>query len=162
MNKEINYEIDNCITDLDTLIILDKRAMKDVENNTHEIEQQEVLTIIREFIRLKNDYEREKEKNKELEKFIKEGITDEKILNYINILVNENNRLEDIEDKKVQIEYNLVFNKGKKSVEEKIKEKIKELEKEYKEYENSPEWEIFDETKYAYELLKELLEEGDK
>ena len=39
-----------------------------------------------------------------------------------------------------------------------IREKIKELEKEYKEYENTNEWEIFDETKYAYDLLKELLE----
>lgn len=44
---------------------------------------------------------------------------------------------------------------------DKIREKIEELEKDYKEYENSNEWEIFDETKYAYELLKELLE-GDK
>ena len=64
--EEINYEIDNCITDLDTLIVLDKRAMKDLKNNTHEIEQQEVLTIIREFIRLRNDYQKEKEKNNKM------------------------------------------------------------------------------------------------
>lgn len=75
MNNEINYVIDNCITDLDTLIALDKRAMKDLENNTHEIEQHEVLTIIREFIRLRNDYNKEKEKNKELkEKYSKKLI----------------------------------------------------------------------------------------
>ena len=43
----------------------------------------------------------------------------------------------------------------------KVREKIEELEEDYKEYENSNEWEIFDETKYAYELLQELLEEGD-
>ena len=66
MNREINYEIDNCITDLEILICLDKRAMKDLENNTHEIEQQEVLTIIREFIRLRNDYNKKKQKNKDL------------------------------------------------------------------------------------------------
>lgn len=70
MSEEINYKIDNCITDLDTLICLDKRAIKDLENNTHEIEQQEVLTIIREFIRLRNDYNKEKEKNVKYEKTI--------------------------------------------------------------------------------------------
>ena len=199
MNKEINYEIDNCITDLDTLIILDKRAIKDVENNTHEIEQQEVLTIIREFIRLKNDYNKEKEKNKKLEDElmekeliidgmkenrriaieeiqehyyiskdkikkalgIEEDITDEKILNYIDTLVSENNRLEDIEDKKVQIEYQNVFNKGVKSVEDKIREKIKELEKEYQIYVGR-EYSKIDELIAKIKILKELLEKiGD-
>lgn len=71
MNNKINYKIDNCTTDLDTLIALDKRAIRDLENNTHEIEQHEVLTIIREFIRLRNDYKQEKEKNKELEEKLK-------------------------------------------------------------------------------------------
>lgn len=41
----------------------------------------------------------------------------------------------------------------------KVREKIEELEKDYEEYKDSQEWEIFDETKYAYELLQELLEE---
>lgn len=41
-------------------------------------------------------------------------------------IVDENARLEDIEDRKVQIEYNNVFNKGVKSVEDKIKAKIEE------------------------------------
>lgn len=41
----------------------------------------------------------------------------------------------------------------------KVREKIEELEKDYQEYKDSQEWEIFDETKYAYELLQELLEE---
>ena len=53
--ENIDYGMNNSIMDIDTLIALDKRAMKDLENNTHEISQQEVLTIIREFIRLKND-----------------------------------------------------------------------------------------------------------
>lgn len=71
MSNEINYEIDNCITDLDTLKVLDKRAIKNLENNAHKIEQQEVLTIIREFIRLRNDYNKEREKNKKYENKIK-------------------------------------------------------------------------------------------
>lgn len=49
--------ISGCCTSLETLIELDKRAVKDLENNTHTIDQVEVLTIIREFIRCKNDYE---------------------------------------------------------------------------------------------------------
>lgn len=69
IGETVEFEIDNCTTDLDTLIALDKRAIKDLENNTHEIKQHEVLTIIREFIRLRNDYKQEKEKNKELEKY---------------------------------------------------------------------------------------------
>ena len=58
------------------------------------------------------------------------NIPDEIILTYIETLVSENARLEDIEDRKVQIEYNNVFNKGVKSVEDKIRTKIKELEEE--------------------------------
>ena len=99
-------------------------------------------------------YEKEKEKNKEilsgnienfqkyfLEEFDKRFISknkileilgieetdDEKILSLLQTLVDENARLEDIEDKKVQIEYNNVFNKGVKSVEDKIKAKIEEI-----------------------------------
>ena len=55
-------EINNCATDMETLIALNERAVKDLENNTHEIGQEEVLTIIREFIRLKNDYKYIKER----------------------------------------------------------------------------------------------------
>lgn len=47
-----------------------------------------------------------------------------KIINMIDFLVDEFNRLEDIEDRKVQIEYNKVFNKGVKSVEDKIRNLI--------------------------------------
>lgn len=56
-----------------------------------------------------------------------EETDDEKILSLLQTLVDENARLEDIEDKKVQIEYNNVFNKGVKSVEDKIKAKIEEI-----------------------------------
>ena len=58
---------------------------------------------------------------------IKEDIDNEKILSLLQTIVDENARLEDIEDRKVQIEYNNVFNKGVKSVEDKIKAKIEEL-----------------------------------
>lgn len=59
---------------------------------------------------------------------IEEETDSEKILSLLQTLVDENARLEDIEDKKVQIEYNNVFNKGVKSVEDKIKAKIEESE----------------------------------
>lgn len=55
-------KIENCCTSVDTLIELDKRAQEDIKNNTHNIEQHEVLTIIREFIRCKNDIEYIKKK----------------------------------------------------------------------------------------------------
>ena len=57
---------------------------------------------------------------------IEEETDTEEILSLLQTIVDENARLEDIEDKKVQIEYNDVFNKGVKSVEDKIKVKIKE------------------------------------
>ena len=57
------------------------------------------------------------------------GSTDEDYLvRMIKLYSDEFERLEDIEDKKVQIEYNNVFNKGAKSVKDKIRKRIKELE----------------------------------
>lgn len=55
---------------------------------------------------------------------IEEDIDNEKLLSLLQTIVDENVRLEEIEDRKVQIEYNNVFNKGVKSVEDKIKAKI--------------------------------------
>jgi hypothetical protein len=63
---------------------------------------------------------------------IEEDIDNEKLLSLLQTIVDENARLEDIEDRKVQIEYNNVFNKGVKSVEYKIKAKIEEYEKQEK------------------------------
>lgn len=55
--EEINYnKMNKCGTNMEILISLDKRAQEDLENNTHGIGQEEVITIIREFIRLQNDY----------------------------------------------------------------------------------------------------------
>lgn len=48
------------------------------------------------------------------------------VLSHISTLMSEVDRLEDIEDRKVQIEYQLVFNEGVKSVEDKIRKLIKE------------------------------------
>ena len=58
---------------------------------------------------------------------IEEDINNEKLLSLLQTIVDENSRLEDIEDRKLQIEYNNVFNKGVKSVEDKIKAKIEEV-----------------------------------
>lgn len=121
-----------------------------------------------EYIRsLESKLNKEKEKNKCLRdninhsirtSAIKEAlglegdITEEELLNYIDILVSENNRLEDIEDKKVQIEYRNVFNKGVKSVEKKIQEKIKYAEHYIDSVDN-------DEGQAMYKILNELLQE---
>lgn len=51
----------------------------------------------------------------------------EKILSLLQTIVDENARLEDIEDRKVQVDYERVFNKGVKSVENKIKAKVIEV-----------------------------------
>lgn len=58
MDKEELLKIDNCTTSIETLLGLDKRAEDDMKNNTHNIGQEELITIIREFIRCKNDYEK--------------------------------------------------------------------------------------------------------
>ena len=54
--------------------------------------------------------------------------SEEALLSLLETIVDENNRLEDIEDRKVQIEYNNVFNKGVESVKDKIKELAKKYE----------------------------------
>ena len=87
-------------------------------------------------------YEKEKEKNKDMSCDLTEtradNIDESTMLKQIKLKLQEKNipietllaefeRLEDIEDRKVQIEYNNVFNKGVKSVEDKIKAKIEEL-----------------------------------
>ena len=76
---------------------------------------------------------------------IEEETDTEEILSLLQTIVDENARLEDIEDKKVQIEYTNVFNKGVKSVEDKIKAKIEELEEAY-------------EDDYIIKIVQSLLE----
>ena len=78
-----------------------------------------------EITKLTNDFV-SKDKIKEILE-IEENIDNEKLLSLLQTIVDENARLEDIEDRKLQIEYNNVFNKGVKSVEDKIKTKIEEV-----------------------------------
>lgn len=57
-----------------------------------------------------------------------EEVTKETIMSLLETMWEENNRLEDIEDRKVEVEYKNVFNKGVISVKDKIRNEIKELE----------------------------------
>ena len=86
---------------------------------------------------------------------IEENIDNEKLLSLLQTIVDENARLEDIEDRKVQIEYNNVFNKGVKSVEDKIKAKIEELKEDIK-YSANPL--SIDNSKFGIKVLQSLLE----
>ena len=101
------YEANNRINDL-----LDLVKQKDKRIAVEEIQEQYFIS---------------KDKIKEI-LGIEEKIDNEKLLSLLQTIVDENARLEDIEDRKVQIEYNNVFNKGVKSVEDKIKAKIEEVE----------------------------------
>lgn len=87
-------EIDNCCTDMKTLLALDSRAEKDLKNNTHNIGQEEILTIIREFIRCKNDYKSLKDKYKFTGRIVRNKI-DGKI--GIVMRVNENGSIQVLE-----------------------------------------------------------------
>jgi len=100
------YEANNRINDL-----LDLVKQKDKRIAVEEIQEQYFIS---------------KDKIKEILE-IEEKIDNEKLLSLLQTIVDENARLEDIEDRKVQIEYNNVFNKGVKSVEDKIKAKIEEV-----------------------------------
>lgn len=73
------------------------------------------------------------------------------VLSHISTLMSEVDRLEGIEDRKVQLEYQLIFDKGVKSVEDKIIEKMKELEE-------MPENQYIH-LHYIKKILKELLGE---
>ena len=64
MDKEELLKINTCTTSIETLLGLDKRAKDDIKNNTHNIGHEEVITIIREFIRCKNDYEKLKKQTR--------------------------------------------------------------------------------------------------
>ena len=82
---------------------------------------------------------------------IEEDIDNEKLLSLLQTIVDENARLEDIEDRKVQIEYNNVFNKGVKSVEDRIKAKIEEIDEVLK-------GQLIEKIKVYFEAQKEVLQ----
>ena len=79
------------------------------------------------------------------------------VLSHISTLMSEVDRLEDIEDRKVQIECQLIFDKGVKYVEDRIREKI-EFYKKYGKIKNSDEYVMSDEI----EVLEELLVSGQE
>ena len=104
-----------------------KRLIDIIEKQSKEIEELKTINQMQKY-RIEVIDERElisKDKIKEI-LGIEEDINNEKLLSLLQTIVDENARLEDIEDRKVQIEYNNVFNKGVKSVEDKIKAKIEE------------------------------------
>jgi len=77
------------------------------------------------------------------------------VLSHISTLMSEVDRLEDIEDRKVQIECQLIFDKGVKSVKDKIKEvKAK--------WDKSIAWANADDYYYAMKMLDELLVSGQE
>ena len=80
------------------------------------------------------------------------------VLSHISTLMSEVDRLEDIEDRKVQIECQLIFDKGVKSVEDKIKEKIEELKQYKEEIKEEKDFEYFT-TLRIIKTLKSLLGE---
>ena len=107
-----------------------KEAVNLIEKQSKEIEELKKPKYVincktNEITKLTNDFV-SKDKIKEI-LGIEEKIDNEKLLSLLQTIVDENARLEDIEDRKVQIEYNNVFNKGVKSVEDKIKAKIEEV-----------------------------------
>ena len=105
-----------------------EKAVNLIEKQSKEIEELKTINQMQKY-RIEVIDERElisKDKIKEI-LGIEEDINNEKLLSLLQTIVDENARLEDIEDRKVQIEYNNVFNKGVKSVEDKIKAKIEEV-----------------------------------
>ena len=105
-----------------------KQAIELIEKQQKEIEELKTINQMQKY-RIEVIDERElisKDIIKEI-LGIEENIDNEKLLSLLQTIVDENSRLEDIEDRKVQIEYNNVFNKGVKSVEDKIKAKIEEV-----------------------------------
>ena len=105
-----------------------KRLIDIIEKQSKEIEELKTINQMQKY-RIEVIDERElisKDIIKEI-LGIEENIDNEKLLSLLQTIVDENARLEDIEDRKVQIEYNNVFNKGVKSVEDKIKAKIEEV-----------------------------------
>ena len=134
---------------LDTILNL-------IEKQSKEIEELKTINQMQKY-RIEVIDERElisKDKIKEI-LGIEEDINNEKLLSLLQTIVDENARLEDIEDRKVQIEYNNVFNKGVKSVEDKIKAIIEELQEDIK-YSANPL--SIDNSKFARNVLQSLLE----
>ena len=130
MEKEIDDKdwLRKNILEIKGDILVRKTLLNLIEKQSKEIEELKTINQMQKY-RIEVIDERElisKDKIKEI-LGIEEDINNEKLLSLLQTIVDENARLEDIEDRKVQIEYNNVFNKGVKSVEDKIKAKIEEV-----------------------------------
>ena len=125
-SKEIEEMKKQLDLDNECEIALNSKVM-DLEKEIEELKKPKYVINYKtnEITKLTNDFV-SKDKIKEI-LGIEEKIDNEKLLSLLQTIVDENARLEDIEDRKVQIEYNNVFNKGVKSVEDKIKAKIEEV-----------------------------------
>ena len=118
-----DFKCIDCINAIDNVLNLIEKQSKEIE----ELKKPKYVINCKtnEITKLTNDFV-SKDKIKEILE-IEENIDNEKLLSLLQTIVDENARLEDIEDRKLQIEYNNVFNKGVKSVEDKIKAKIEEV-----------------------------------
>lgn len=132
LKKEINNPVEVPTDKFNTFILYNIESARTIlnliEKQSKEIEELKTINQMQKY-RIEVIDERElisKDKIKEI-LGIEENIDNEKLLSLLQTIVDENSRLEDIEDRKVQIEYNNVFNKGVKSVEDKIKAKIEEV-----------------------------------
>lgn len=148
------------MNDIKDIIEILELSKEEIENNNENVTATLDLQDLKSLKNLYELYQKEKEKNKELldkNKIIKilgfdENTSNDTIYRNIEILVSEFERLEDIEDRKVQVEYDFVFNQGVRSIEKKIKEKIKELE-------NNNYAECIEFNQEIINILQELLEE---
>ena len=162
LKKEINNPVEVPTDKFNTFILYNIESARTIKNL---IEKQS--KEIEELKKYEKYYEEMEEVNKKfiaVDKIkeileIEEKIDNEKLLSLLQTIVDENARLEDIEDRKVQIEYNNVFNKGVKSVEDKIKAKIEELENQKRQWiEDRDNKHKDSEIIYAIEVLQSLLE----
>ncbi len=130
--EQVNEYTKFCYNNHKFILNLIEKQSKEIEELKNEIMEKELLIDgMKEDRRIaveeiQEQYFISKDKIKEILE-IEENIDNEKLLSLLQTIVDEYARLEDVEDRKVQIEYNNVFNKGVKSVEDKIKAKIEEV-----------------------------------
>lgn len=159
--------------DLETLLKLIEKQQKEIENQNKLIDYHDmweerdlVCELQRENKYLENKVENSIEISKIKEILgIDDKLNNDKIFSLLETMVSEFNRLENIEDKKIQVDYNFVFNKGVDSVKKKIEDKIKEYRQKRIDLANGHFFEDGDNINQdnslfvAIEILKLLLEE---
>ena len=135
---------------------------KDIENLKNILV--DLINSLKSILNLTEKQQKELENYKNFKKDIvskimfwdKEELPDnERIISMLDTLMEEVSRLEDIEDKKVEVAIDLIEEKRDKFWQDKIREKIEELESLSKNITMQPS--IYN---YEIDLLKELLEEN--